>query len=345
VTTTETQPNTTELTTIQIERAHTLAGAYGHTWGAFCPAEIEGYRELMACKSAAEIQSLVHRRLEAGPCGWGVDAPGVEVDEWGQTCLTHVTGTGRLAWWISPDGSVELRVSRPSGAYMSLAFDSDIDGFCTLTVVQRTGHMGGSKEVRYVTIERQDEQQDEDGRYYIPLQIVLTDDDGYEKRRMQTRQDWLGARSSSPSFPQFHTRHVDALFQAHAALTDKGPAPIELIALQGEVRPDGIIVSRHPAAVDFIHSQVSGSYKFPIIGQASEEDVRGQRVYGNLPLHLAALAERVTVVEFQGDPPRGAEYGAAEMKAAGARLGTYRVQAAPEYGWDYYAHHCRFGGE
>lgn len=68
----------------------------------------------------------------------------------------------------------------------------------------------------------------------------------------------------------------------------------------------------------------------PVVAQADADDVRDAIVYGNLPLHLAALAAEVWAVEFSGEPPRGAEYDLAEMRAAGARLARYRVAAVAD---------------
>lgn len=91
-----------------------------------------------------------------------------------------------------------------------------------------------------------------------------------------------------------------------------------------------VIVSRHPAAIEFIQRchplETSAA---PVLASATPEDVRGKVVYGNLPLHLAALAEEVWAVEFSGTPPRGTEYGVEEMEAAGACLRRYRVTAIP----------------
>lgn len=67
----------------------------------------------------------------------------------------------------------------------------------------------------------------------------------------------------------------------------------------------------------------------PVMAEVTPDDVRGKHVVGNLPLHLAALAASVTAVEFAGPPPRGREYGAEEMEAAGARLVKYHVRTAP----------------
>ena len=89
-----------------------------------------------------------------------------------------------------------------------------------------------------------------------------------------------------------------------------------------------LIVSRHPAAEAFIRR---ANRRFSlcrcIAADATAEDVRGACVAGNLPLHLAALAEEVWAVEFTGIPPRGAEYTLADMIAAGAKLVPYRVRA------------------
>lgn len=86
-----------------------------------------------------------------------------------------------------------------------------------------------------------------------------------------------------------------------------------------------IIVSRHPAAVEFIRREAPEFADALVLAQATADDVRGATVAGNLPLHLAALAAEVWAVEFEGGPPRGAEYGVAEMDAAGARLTRYVV--------------------
>ncbi len=88
-----------------------------------------------------------------------------------------------------------------------------------------------------------------------------------------------------------------------------------------------IIVSRHPAAIQFIRETME-SPNLPVVAQATADDVRGKHVVGNLPLHLAALAKSVTSVEFSGSPPRGSEYSLEEMKAAGAHLSTYKVERA-----------------
>lgn len=115
-----------------------------------------------------------------------------------------------------------------------------------------------------------------------------------------------------------------------------------------------VIVSRHPAAIQFIASRIHPDWHppvitpgailwypvglepsddqfdvpydtVPVIASATADDVRGANVYGNLPMHLAALADTVYAVEFTGPAPRGQEYTMEEMLAAGATLTPYRV--------------------
>lgn len=117
-----------------------------------------------------------------------------------------------------------------------------------------------------------------------------------------------------------------------------------------------VIVSRHSAAIVFIAQQIvppatpyvvdggqlvvlwddimdnfpplesNIQYAIPILASATEEDVRDKVVYGNLPLHLAAAAQVVFAIEFEGDPPRGAEYTLEDMRRAGAVLRCYQVR-------------------
>lgn len=88
------------------------------------------------------------------------------------------------------------------------------------------------------------------------------------------------------------------------------------------------IVTRHPAAIAFIRKEAYPQFgDAPWIAEATAQDVRGVVVAGNLPLHLAALAEEIVAIEFTGTPPRGQEYTLADMYTAGAVLRRYRVTA------------------
>ena len=87
-----------------------------------------------------------------------------------------------------------------------------------------------------------------------------------------------------------------------------------------------VIVSRHPAAIEFIRQKAGLPDDTPILAQVAEPtDVHGRAVYGNVPLRIACEAERVVAVEFDGDPPRGREYTLEDMQSAGACLRTYHV--------------------
>lgn len=92
-----------------------------------------------------------------------------------------------------------------------------------------------------------------------------------------------------------------------------------------------LIVSRHAATVAYVREALPEYAEAPVLAVASVEDVRGKHVAGNLPLHLAAEAEAVDAVEFAGTPPRGAEYGLAEMQAAGVRTRRYFVFTPASY--------------
>lgn len=75
---------------------------------------------------------------------------------------------------------------------------------------------------------------------------------------------------------------------------------------------------------------VIGDAVIPVFAQATADDVRGNVVAGNLPLHLACLARSVYTVEFEGRPPRGQEYTLEDMRVAGARLVSYTVSRSED---------------
>lgn len=86
-----------------------------------------------------------------------------------------------------------------------------------------------------------------------------------------------------------------------------------------------LIVSRHPGAVQFIREELPAFANAPVIESATIDDVRGNTVAGNMPLFLAAMCKVAIAVEFTGDPPRGVEYTAEDMRKAGATLSAYSV--------------------
>ncbi len=88
---------------------------------------------------------------------------------------------------------------------------------------------------------------------------------------------------------------------------------------------DRVIVSRHPAAVEFIRRELPKFTDAPVLATATSENVVGRDVAGNLPLDLAARARTVFAICFRGDPPRGQEIGIADMDAAGAHIEAFVV--------------------
>jgi putative CRISPR-associated protein (TIGR02620 family) len=91
-----------------------------------------------------------------------------------------------------------------------------------------------------------------------------------------------------------------------------------------------VIITRHAGALEWLRRHYPELAEAPVVPTASTDDVRGKVAVGNLPLSLAAEAAEVWAVEFDGTPPRGAEYSADDMEAAGARLRRYRVTALGE---------------
>lgn len=99
-----------------------------------------------------------------------------------------------------------------------------------------------------------------------------------------------------------------------------------------------VVVTRHPATSAFIAEELGGTVSpdgrtitvpglapISVFAEVNPELVRGKLVIGNLPMQLACQANRVCAVEFSGTPPRGQEYGVAEMRSAGAQLTPYKV--------------------
>lgn len=90
-----------------------------------------------------------------------------------------------------------------------------------------------------------------------------------------------------------------------------------------------IIVSRHPAAIEFVRTELPEFADAPVVASASAADVRGADVAGNLPLDLAAEARTTRAIVYpEGKAPRGAEYTVEQMYEAGAAIKSFYVFAA-----------------
>ena len=87
-----------------------------------------------------------------------------------------------------------------------------------------------------------------------------------------------------------------------------------------------IIVTRHPALVEYLKEMeiIDGNERMRT--HATEEDVRGKDVIGVLPLSLASVANRVTEVTLNLTPEmRGRELSLDEIRSVAGDVTTYTV--------------------
>lgn len=88
-----------------------------------------------------------------------------------------------------------------------------------------------------------------------------------------------------------------------------------------------VIVTRHPALIDFLREEGIISAEAEVIAHASPEAVQGKEVIGVLPMRLAALTKRFTEVSMTLRPDqRGRELTLEEIRAANPVLTTYEVR-------------------
>ena len=103
--------------------------------------------------------------------------------------------------------------------------------------------------------------------------------------------------------------------------------PKVVVSMGGAAKPETLIVTRHAGIVEWLAQHgITGEIKPP--PQVGRDDVTGKVVVGALPLHLAALALEVIVVDMPGLKPeqRGQDLTPAEMDAAGAQISRYVVR-------------------
>lgn len=84
-----------------------------------------------------------------------------------------------------------------------------------------------------------------------------------------------------------------------------------------------LIVSRHPAAVEFIRLTDPRFTHAPVVEHASASTLVGVKlVAGNLPVHLAAIADEYVsvVVPMIPEDMRGRDLSGREMAQLGAKL-------------------------
>ncbi len=87
-----------------------------------------------------------------------------------------------------------------------------------------------------------------------------------------------------------------------------------------------VIVTRHPALVEYLVEEGIVSSDVKVIEHATPDDVRGKHVYGILPLDLASLAFQVTAVGLNIPiEKRGKELSLEEVRAFALPPKTYQV--------------------
>lgn len=96
--------------------------------------------------------------------------------------------------------------------------------------------------------------------------------------------------------------------------------------LVSKIDNDRIIVSRHPAAIEFIQNIPEWRYA-RVVTFVTKNKILGKKVIGNLPYSLAKYAKEITIIEFKGQPPRGKQYTIKDMLLARAYLAKYVVKA------------------
>lgn len=89
-----------------------------------------------------------------------------------------------------------------------------------------------------------------------------------------------------------------------------------------------IIVTRHPALVDYLREIGLVDEDVPVIDHATPRDVIGREVIGVLPLHLAVLAHTVTEIPLALTPTdRGRELPIERVREIAGHARTYSVRA------------------
>ena len=89
-----------------------------------------------------------------------------------------------------------------------------------------------------------------------------------------------------------------------------------------------IIVTRHPGLVTYLQEEGISPEGAEVIPHAGEEEIKGKHVIGVLPLHLAALADKVTVVplDFGDANMRGVELTVEQVREIAGPARTFRVE-------------------
>lgn len=90
---------------------------------------------------------------------------------------------------------------------------------------------------------------------------------------------------------------------------------------------DKVVVTRHPALIDLIFELEIGDENTILAHHVASHMIEGKHVIGVLPLHLAALANKVTEIPLNLTPEdRGKELSLERIKEIMSEPKTYRVR-------------------
>lgn len=93
-----------------------------------------------------------------------------------------------------------------------------------------------------------------------------------------------------------------------------------------EEEPEKVIVTRHPALVEYLVKHGVVPEKTKVLTHVSPEEIKGKHVYGVLPMHLAAVAQKITEIPLALRPEhRGKELSLEEMEEIAGEPQTYVV--------------------
>lgn len=88
-----------------------------------------------------------------------------------------------------------------------------------------------------------------------------------------------------------------------------------------------IIVTRHAGAADWLREHHPEFGNCEVLAHASPEDLKGNKVIGVLPIHLAALCGEYWHLTMSLPPEaRGKELTAEDMEQYGCSIQRYRVE-------------------
>lgn len=90
--------------------------------------------------------------------------------------------------------------------------------------------------------------------------------------------------------------------------------------------PETVVVTRHPALVDYLKEKGLVDKNTKVLTHANKEDIIGKNVIGILPIDLAAYANSITSVTMNlTEAHRGRELTLEDMKEIVGEIKTYMV--------------------